>query len=257
VRKRPKKQKSEKKISNYFRTPVFAWCIFVGCLMLFGVSLAWFSMVERVAESKPTSVMQPYYLTLLNPSETSALQLSVGSLMPGKTKQILFCVSNKSNEENELINMGGADFDYSLELIHTDNLALDYTLYPLEATTQEDANENTLVAEDVTIVDGEETTILTYWNKGDKFSGVDVSATRHEEIGLTGEEMNSGTYISYASEDFHLKDDAQSGYDTQYFLLEIEWQSEVTSNFEKYDKETDMIYLLVKALLPKPETQRE
>lgn len=257
MRRRPTKQKSKKKISNYFRTPVFAWCIFVGCLMLFGVSFAWFTMVERVAESKPTSVMQPYYLTLLNPSETSALQLSVGSLMPGKTKQILFCVSNKSNEENELINMGGADFDYSLELIHTDNLALDYSLYALNATTEEEATESTLVAEDTVVIDGETTTMLTYWNIGQQFTGEDVSATRHEEIGLTGTEINRGTYISYASTDFHLKDDTQSGYDTQYFLLEIEWQSEATSNFEKYDKETDMIYLLVKALLPEPETQKE
>ena len=104
--------------------------------MLLGVSFAWFTLVERSAESDATDVMAPYYLTLLNPSETSALQLSVGSLMPGKTKQILFCVSNKSNEENELINMGGADFDYSMELIHTDNLALNYTLYALEATNR-------------------------------------------------------------------------------------------------------------------------
>lgn len=264
MRRRPTKRKNEKKIANYFRTPVFAWCILVGCLMLFGVSFAWFTMVERVAESKPTSVMQPYYLTLLNPSETSALQLSVGSLMPGKTKQILFCVSNKSNEENELINMGGADFDYSLELIHTDNLALNYTLFALEATTPEEATESTLVAEDTVMTDGQATTILTYWNKGEEFRDEtendtvsDVSALRHGEIGLTGEEINSGTYISYESPDFHLKDDAQSGYDTQYFLLEIEWQEEATSNFEKYDKETDMIYLLVKALLPKPETQKE
>jgi len=257
VRRQPTKRKTEKKIGNGFRTPVFVWCIFVGCLMLFGVSFAWFTMVERVAESKATSVMQPYYLTLLNPSETSALQLSVGSLMPGKTKQILFCVSNKSNEENELINMGGADFDYSLELIHTDNLALDYTLYALNATTEEEATESTLVAEDVVTEDDVTTTVYTYWNVGQQFTGEDVSAARHEEIELTGEEINSGTYISYASTDFHLKDDEHSGYDTQYFLLEIEWQENVTSNFEKYDKETDMIYLLVKALLPKPETQKE
>lgn len=223
--------------------------------MLLGVSFAWFSLVERSAESDATDVMAPYYLTLLNPSETSALQLSVGSLMPGKTKQILFCVSNKSNEENELINMGGADFDYSMELIHTDNLALDYTLYALEATTEANATEYTLVAEDVTMVDGEPVTVLTYWNKGEMFEGVDVSEDRHEEIGLSEEEINKGTYISYASADFHLKDDEESGYDSQYFLMEIAWQDEATSNFEKYDKETDMIYLLVKALLPEPEKE--
>ncbi len=237
--------------------PIFAWCILVGCLMLFGVSFAWFSVVERSAESKAIDVMQPYYLTLLNPSETSVLQLSVGSLMPGRTKQILFCVSNKSNEENELINMGGADFDYSMELIHTDNLALNYTLYALEATTEEEATESTLIAEDTVTIEGETITTLTYWNKGQQFVGEDVSQARHTEINLTGTEINSGTYMSYASDNFHLKDDAESGYDSQYFLMEIAWKEDATSNFEKYDKETDMIYLLVKALLPEPETQKD
>ncbi len=247
------------RISKRIRASIYAWSFVVACMMLLGVSFAWFTMVERVAESNATNVMQPYYLTLLNPSETSALQLSVGSLMPGKVKQILFCVSNKSNEENELINMGGADFDYSLELIHTDNLALNYSLYALEATTEEEANEFTLIAEDMVMVEGETITKYTYWNKGKEYTGEgnDVSATRHGEIDISGDEINSGTYISYASTDFHLKDDAQSGYDSQYFLMEIAWKEEATSNFEKYDKETDMIYLLVKALLPKPETQKD
>lgn len=231
---------------------VLAWCTIVGCFMLFGVSFAWFTQVERSAESKVTNVMAPYYLTLLNPSETDVLQLSVGSLMPGRTKQIIFCVSNKNNEENEMINMGGADFDYSMELIHTDNLALNYTLYELEESTEEAAD---IVAEDVVIVDGATTTQLTYWTVGTQFNGNDVSAERHAEVGLTGDEINSGTYISYAkndNNDFHLSDDG-SGYDSQYFLMEIAWKNDALSNFEQYDKETDMIYILVKALLPKPE----
>lgn len=231
---------------------VLAWCMVVGCLMLFGVSFAWFTQVERTAESKTTDVMAPYYLTLLNPSETATLQLSVGSLMPGRTKQILFCVSNQNNEENEMINMGGADFDYSMELIHTDNLALNYTLYELEETTEDSAD---IIGEDVVTENEEITTKYTYWKIGTQFNGNDVSEERHAEVGLTGEEINSGTYISYAkndNNDFHLSDDG-SGYDSQYFLMEIEWQADAVSNFEKYDKETDMIYILVKALLPKPE----
>lgn len=245
MRHRPNK-KRKNFIKKSFRMPILAWCMAVGVLMLFGISFAWFTKVERTADSKTTSVMAPYYLTLLNPSETAVLELSIGNLMPGRTKQILFCVSNKDNELDEMMNMGGADFDYSMELIHTDNLALDYTLYELEKATEGDAD---IVAEDA--VEGEP----TYWDIGTKFSWTDVSTQRYKQLGLTGDELNSGTYMSYEkndNNDFHLSDDG-SGYDSQYFLLEIEWQEDAVNNFENYDKETDMIYVLVKALLPKPE----
>ena len=44
----------------------------------------------------------------------------------------------------------------------------------------------------------------------------------------------------------------ETGYDSQYFLLEIEWDVNEIGNFDKYEKETDMIYILVKALQPEP-----
>ena len=252
MKRKPGIKKIKKWIENGFRMPVFVWCMIVGGLMLFGVSFAWFTRVDRSAESKTTSVMAPYYLTLLNPSETDVLQLSIGNLMPGKTKQIIFCVSNKNNEENDMINMGGADFDYSMELIHTDNLALDYTLYELKEAQEGNAD---ITAEDMVIVDGVQQTQLSYWDIGTEFMGTDVSMQRHAQLGLTGDEINSGTYITYAkndNNDFHLSDNG-SGYDSQYFLMELEWQADAVSNFEQYDKETDMIYVLVKAVLPKPE----
>lgn len=244
-------RKQKKFIKKSFRMPILLWCMAVGGLMLFGISFAWFTKVERTAESKTTAVMAPYYLTLLNPSETDVLQLSIGNLMPGKTKQIVFCVSNKNNEENDMINMGGADFDYSMELIHTDNLALDYTLYELKKADAEDYH---IMAEDVVIENGQSEVTISYWKKGTMFEWIDVSEKRHEELKLTGDEINSGTYMSYKksnNNDFHLSDNG-SGYDSQYFLMEIEWQADAVSNFEKYDKETDMIYVLVKAMLPKP-----
>ena len=255
MRRRPERNSKKKFIGKGLRMQILAWCSIVAVFMFFGVSFAWFTSVERTAESKTTNVMAPYYLTLLNPSETDVLQLSVGSLMPGRTKQIVFCVSNQQNEENELINMGGSDFDYSMELIHTNNLALNYTIYELEETEEASAE---IVAEDTVSVDGVETTMLTYWktkSPDTPLSGTDVSNIRHEQVELTGEEINSGTYIEYAksdTNDLHLSDNGE-GYDSQYFLMEIEWDDAALSSFEKYDKETDMIYILVKALLPEPE----
>lgn len=250
-------KKTKKKIKNGFRVPTLLWCMLVGALMLFGISFAWFTMVEREADSKTAAVMRPYHLTLLNPSESDVLQLSIGSLMPDRTKQILFCVSNKYNQENDAINMGGDDFDYFMELIHTDNLALNYKLYVLESVPEEEVTNETLVAEDVVNKGEDSITYRTYWRKGLLLPGEDVSTQRHIELGLSGEEWNRGTYISYTedgeSNKLHLSSDTVDGYDSQYFLLEIDWQEDAAGNFEKYDKETDMMYMVVKALQPEPE----
>lgn len=258
------------KIPKRIRAAIYAWSLVVGCLLLIGVSFAWFTKVVREAESKATEVMRPYYLSLLNPGETGAMQLSIGNLIPGNTKQILFCVSNKSNEA---INMGGRDFDYSLELVHTDNLALNYMLYALEKADEN--TEGALVSEDKSEVDGQTVTTYSYWTRGQEaLVGADVSEERHIELGLKEAEqepeqnpeqgseqedklpINSGTYTAYTNENnagmFHLKDNLEDGYASEYFLLEIEWKSEAVNNFEKYEKETDMIYLLVKALQPEP-----
>lgn len=251
LKKRPKTEEKGKNIEKKLRRRVMAWVMVAAALMLIGGTYAWYKSIEREAESKTASVMEPYYLTLLNPSETDVLQLSIGSLMPGRTKQVVFCVSNKKNEES--INMGGADFDYSIELIHTDNLALQYSIYELEESDEENAG---VVAEDTVTVDGVPTAKRTYWSvktPGTPLEGMDVSAVRHVETELTGDEINSGTYISYEAEDdtFHLSS-TNGGYDSQYFLLEIDWEESALTNFEKYEKETDMIYILVKALQPEP-----
>ena len=101
MEQQPKKRKEKNSIAKGLRMQVLAWAMIVGILMLFGGTFAWYSIKAREAESKPAEVMKPYYLVLLNPSETDVLQLSVGSLMPGRTKQVVFCVSNKNNEEKQ------------------------------------------------------------------------------------------------------------------------------------------------------------
>lgn len=256
MEKQPKKKKDKNSIGKSLRMQILAWGMIVGILMLFGGTFAWYSIKAREAESKPAEVMKPYYLVLLNPSETDVLQLSVGSLMPGRTKQVVFCVSNKNNEENDQMNMGGSDFDYTMELIHTDNLALNYSIYELESVAE--GTEGSIVVEDKVTVDGTEETQTTYWKKksATALTGTDVSTQRHDQVGLTGTEINRGTYLSYekdaAGAQLHLTS-GDSGYDSQFFLLEIAWDENEVNNFEKYEKETDMIYILVKALQPEPE----
>ncbi len=257
-----KKHGRKKQMKSFVRVQIIGICMIAGILMLVGGTFAWFNIFDREAESKPAEVMKPYTLVLQNSSESAALQLSVGSLMPGQTKQILFCVSNKENED--IVNMGGSDFEYSMELIYTENLALEYKIY--EVVEVADNGDGVIVAADTVIVDGEEQVQTTYWKKKLALSplvGADVSARRHEALGLAGTEINSGKYISYAKDDIggfdnnlHLTSDG-NGYAAQHFVLEIEWDNEAASNFNKYEKETDMIYILVKAIQPKPELVTE
>lgn len=254
-------QKEKKSIGKGLQMQIMAWALVAGIIILIGGSFAWYTLKERKAESKQAEVMKPYYLTLLNPSETDFLQLSVGSLMPGRIKQIVFCVSNKNNEENTQINMGGSNFDYSMELIYTENVALKYEIYKLSKA--EPQGEGIIIAEDRVVVDGMPGIKTTYWKKESQtpLIGRNISDDRHDQVGLNGNVVNRGKYISYEKTEtidnqLHLTA-GESGYDSQYFVMEIMWDENEENNFEKYEKETDMIYILVKALQPEPKKRQQ
>lgn len=230
-------EKKEKfNIFKGLRLSSYTWAVLVGVMLLVGVTFAWYTLQKREAETKAPNVMKPYYLSLSNPDETSTLQLSVGSLLHGSTKQIVFCVNTK---EAEQINKDTTTFAYDLELVHTDNLPLNYEIYKLEKLED---TEGTLL------------------------EGTDVSALRHAQVGLIASAeaestaqsiINKGTYISYGKTEsidngLELTVGGTGGaYTSQYFVLEISWKS--ISDYSKYDKETDMIYLLAKILQPEPE----
>lgn len=260
---KPQTENRKIHIGQNLRLQIYVWSVIIGLVMLVGITFAWYTMREREAETQNLSVMKPYYLTLRNASETDLLQLAVGSLPNGKTRQIVFCVSNI---EKEQINKDKSAFEYALELIHTDNLALQYKIYSLKSV--DEGQSDIIVAEDIVIgEDGSTTTEVTYWQKnGAALTGTDVSEERHAKLGLTGTEINKGTYISYgkttggengaAAVDNGLKlEPGEQGYASQYFLLEISWA--ITTGIEKYDKETDMIYLMATAVQPEPETAAE
>ena len=271
-----KHKENRKRIFESRRFKVMAFCAMAAILIGSTATFAWYGVNEREADSASAEVMKPYYLTLLNPSESHALQLSIGNLFPGDVKQIVFCVSNKNNEGNEGLEMGVTTFDYSIELIHTENLALEYKIY--ELTKVDENTENAITALDTITVKNENDMEvvrdeITYWKKvtENPLSGTDVSKERHKQTGLRNEEgtsvdaeglpVNAGKYTSYtegSSGTLKLtageNDDGSTKFDSQYFLLEIAWKEGADADFDrKYKKETDMIYLLVEALQPKPE----
>lgn len=227
-------------IVKRLRLSSYAWTILVGATLLVGFTFAWYTLQKREAVTESNNVMKPYYLNLSNPDETSALQLSIGSLLHGTTKQIVFCVNT---DEEQQINTDTTTFAYDLELIHTDNLPLEYNIYKI-STLEDDELDEPLE-----------------WK--------DVSAERHAQVGLiasadqesTAENIiNRGTYMSYGKTDtidngLELTVGGTDGaYTSQYFVLEIKWQDlDANDSYSNYDKETDMIYLLAKILQPEPE----
>lgn len=227
---------------------VLAGVAVIGCLFIIGISYAWYTRQERVAESDTLTVMTPYKLSLMNPSETDVLQLSIGSLLLDETKQIVFCVENGIEQEN-------VELNYEIEMIYTNNLALEYKIYELD--TAADENNPYIVAEDIISVDGELQARRTYWDTktGVALTGADISDRRHDEAALNGDEVNSGTYVLYtedSSGDSFQLSSSENSVNAHFFVMEIKWKDGITG-YEDYEKETDMIFLVVRALQPKPE----
>lgn len=265
--KAEKAKNNRKRIFESRRYKIMLWCALVALIVASTATFAWYGANDREADSAPADIMKPYYLNLRNPSDTDDLQLTVGNLFPGDVKQIVFCVSNKNNEKTGL-DMGVTSFEYSIELIHTENLALEYRIYELDAATE--GESGAIAALDtVTITDEDGSTSeesqITYWKKASdtELSWEDVSDTRHTQVGLTETmPVNAGKYASYTkTSDNTTKLRLEAGqdesgnptFDSQYFLIEIDWEDGAASKFEQYEKETDMIYLLVEALQPEPQ----
>lgn len=253
MKSQPDKSIEKLDIVKRLRLPSYVWVTLVGITLLVGVTFAWYSLQEREAETETYNVMKPYYLNLRDPRSTDLEQLSIGSLLQGEVAQIVFCVDTK---EEEQVNKDTTTFTYNLELVHTDNMVLEYEIYPLQETAE--GESDLAITEEVQTGEGETESTVTYWRKsGGTLTGSDVSATRHEQAGLTvlgrgtGDIVNRGTYIAYSGESNSLELTVGGGsYTSQYFVLEISWS--ITSGFDKYEKETDMIYVLAKAVQPEP-----
>lgn len=254
----------KKNMSKSLRMQIMAWAIVVCMTSLIGGSFAWYSIKSREAHSKTSEVMEPYFLKLQNPGDTAELQLAVGSLFPGETKQVVFCVSNKENEENGKVIMGGGDFDYTMEVIYTENLALKYNIYELEKVEEADKDNPGVIWAKYLDAGGNQA--INYWKKKSETAlagNESITGARHLQAGLPLEDnpqiVNEGKYCSYEKNsdgsNLHLVS-KEEGYHPQFFVMEITWDTAVTQqpgfNFSDYEKETDMIYILVKALQLKP-----
>lgn len=232
--------------------------VIVVCLILcltVGTTFAWYLREDaKRAETTAAEVMAPYNLYLLNPNATDSLQFAVGNLHPGEKKQTVICVSNERPHDVDPGDMGMAglakdsEFGYDLMLVHTENLAVDYNIYPLER------HERTGDAlPDGAIVMDDDTKEICYWTKtGEKLGGNDISEDMRRRVfenESTDDVVNVGTYWLSADDTMKLTyKDGKYKYD--YYVIEVNWKD--IANFDDYKKETDLVYVVVNAKQPRP-----
>ena len=238
-----------------FRKKIVILSISLALVLGCGVSYAWYTRSENVSATREgVSIMTPYFLYLLNPGTSDSLQYTIGSIHPAETKQTVICVSNQKpeNVEDDSIDIARvSDFTYELEFITTNNLEVDYEIYEL---SKHSLNKGESIPEGaITMPDVKD----VYWKKvGKALKGKDTTDVRHAGVFGTSNPssvVNSGTYTLYSEDSsgnaLHLSYSGGS-YDYDYYLIEINWKDE--TSFEKSLKETDVNYVVVNAMQPKP-----
>ena len=255
-----------------------AWlvaCLALVMVMLAG-TLAWYVLnAIREIDSKDTEVMTPYLLYLLNPTDEKSLALTVGNLHPGETKQAVICVSSQKPEDIGIMTISkDSKFSYELELAYTENLAVDYNVYELKLVEAEAGDGTT--SDGLILVQDENGENTKYYQKAgnEKLANanVDVNAKRQEEM-YGGDETSRQSIVNLGQYDLYQTDAArkvltlntkvsvdnnnQVEYDKDYYLIEIKWKEKDGNGdslqFDDYRKETDLVYVIVKAMQPEPE----
>lgn len=236
-------------------------------VVLIAASFAWYLYNKKNEAEQYVEVMTPYFLYLMNADDENSLEFAVGNLHPGETKQVIICVTNKRPEneqdDNNVEIARESKFLYDLEFAFTQNLAVNYNIYELEKVQGEigTASANAIFLEGVTDA---------YWiKKGDTplTDFEDVSSERHSDAAVFGttdvsDIWNAGKYLLYQNDShgeelqLEYKYNGNTGtfeYEFDYYLVEIEWQSNIT--FSDYSKETDLVYVVVNAKQVEPTLQ--
>lgn len=218
--------------------------IMVGvCLLLMMIGFAWYYYLSHHhVMSEKREVMPPYYLYLVDENGTDRLQLTIGNLHPGETKQIVFGVSNKNPEggsgDSYTISKN-SKFNYELELAYTQNLPITYKVYSLTKAQGSGDDIKTLltaVSQSAELTD----------KNNNKMYGDKVLDT-----------VNLGKYDLYnktSGADFDLATKVENDvvtFDLDYYMIEITWKDDI--RFSDYLKETDLVYVIVNAMQLEPE----
>lgn len=242
---------------------VLSVCICLA-LALMGGTLAWYTREEgKRARTDGATVMAPYNLYLLNPDAEYTLQFAVGNLHPGETKQTVICVSNMrpkdyTGDESDMSELAKeSEFGYDLMLVHTENLAVNYKVYPL---TRHDITPGQKLTPDDIVIDDDTNPVVKnyYWTKDQNktLEGDDITPEMRTRAGTDMKGIvNAGTYWLSSDENdmklaYTIDANGIGHYEYDYYLIEIDWQD--IKDFDSYRKETDMVYVVVNAKQPRP-----
>jgi hypothetical protein len=245
--------------------------VLMSLVMLAGaIGFAWYAYQKHEVKTENMSIMTPYTLYLLNPGAEDYLTLSIGDLHPGETKQIVVCVS--SHDVGGTAKSKQGVFSYQMELAYTDNLKLSYQIYPLTPVEEKETavGADYITSEYTTKTDADTTLTKTfYFQKTYTDPAKDALAVSsdsyemqekyrkemYKDIGNSIEDIvNLGNYQIYDTlpDGGALKlnlGDSTNQYN--YYLIEVTVDPDIDIN--SYKKETDLIYLIAKAKLPKAE----
>lgn len=238
---------------NHFRIKIVLILVLMITLSMVLFTHSWYVIdSERKVESSPTDVMTPYFLYLLNPDDEKSLSVSIGNIHPGEVKRMVIAVSSKNEDEETPFDIAkDNDFRYQLELAYTENLMVDYSVFSLVA------DENG----EIPVYDKFGTVVKMFSKEyEDAMTSEDVSEERRKE--MYGEDtegiVNLGRYELFEKDsndgELHLvskvEADGTVTYAMDYYLIEIKWKDGM--DFNEYTKETDLVYVIVKALQPRP-----
>lgn len=228
--------------------------------LMFSTGYAWYLHSAKNIVTEQSAIMTPYTLYLLDGNTQEYLQLSVGDIHPGETKQVVVCVS--SHDINKETTSKDGVFQYNIELAYTQNLPITYRMYELESVDQANVAEGTnyVTSQYTTVQDNGNMLTTTYYfaKKRDipLVPAADVSEEYNNE--MYGDSfaavVNKGKYDIYDQRNdgspFTLSLGGTVEDEYNYYLVEM--SIDVNVNLDRFAKETDLIYLIAKAKLPKP-----
>ncbi len=272
-----KTAKQRKKKLN--RKQFLVLVIMLSVMLIMLISFAWYYFkVDKEVDSEEADVMAPYYLYMLD-GEGNSLSLSIGSLHPGETKQVVIGVSNKPadsslNLDDYLVGKN-SQFDYKFALAYTQNLPITYKVYELlktenadpEFTVKEPSGEEVKLEKNEMNKDEDKSEELTEENNTEMYQDeaeVEEGKTVDEIVnyvqydlypydsGSVGDSGKSKTALSLKTV---VDNNGTTSYEMDYYLIEMEWKDGI--EFSNFIKETDLIYVIVDAVQPEPEAQAE
>lgn len=263
-----KEKLTKDKNNRLSKNKKMAFTVGIIIILVIPIAVAWFYYGKKYTKTDSATIMTPYSLYLLEPNRQDRLRLTVGNLHPGETKSIVVCVSSHDVGSNTTAPREGA-FPYTLELAYTTNLPLNYTIYEVEKAG-DNATSGDYCSE-YTTTTGDTTSTTKYWfnrvKKDGSEAGALVKDADNEELSVSNNQAMYGTeaskdeIVNWATYDTYKKskltdsefqlslNDKSKQYN--YFAIEISWKDDI-GDFSLYTKETDLVYLIARAGVPKP-----